>query len=146
MPLITRSALVAYRPQELFALVNDVESYPQYLPYCVEARVLARADDEVMARIAFSRLGITRGVTTRNRLAAPHRLDIELVEGPFAKLAGSWHFQPLGDVGSKVVFEVDYEVDTQVAQLVAGMAIGEAAGLAVDAFQKRAAQLYGKRV
>lgn len=146
MPQLTRTALVAWSPAELFALVSDVEAYPQYLPYCVEATVLARGgDDEVTARIAFARAGLRQGVTTRNRRVAAHRLEMELVEGPFASLRGAWDFLPLGSAASKVVFTVDYDIDSQLAHLAAGTLVSEASALAIDAFQKRAAQLYGKR-
>lgn len=145
MPQLTRTALVAYTPAELFALVNDVEAYPQYLPYCVEATVLERAGDDVVARIAFARAGLRQGVTTRNRVTGQHRLEMMLVEGPFALLRGAWEFQPLGGAASKVVFSIEYEIDSQLAHLAAGPLVNEASSVAIDAFQKRAAQLYGKR-
>lgn len=142
---VTRSALVAYSPQELFALVNDVEAYPEYLPFCVEARVLERVGDQLTARIAFARAGLRHGVTTRNRLAAPHRVEMELVDGPFQHLRGAWEFRPLGDSASKVVFNIEYELASGLVQLVAGIAAGEAAAMAMQAFEQRAAQLYGRR-
>lgn len=146
MPRLTRTALVAYAPGELLALVSDVEAYPQYLPYCVEARVLAREDDGgVTAHIAFARAGLRHGVTTRNRLVATHRLEMELVDGPFELLRGAWEFQPLGAAASKVVFSIDYEINSRLAHLAAGALVNEASTLAVDAFQKRAAQLYGRK-
>lgn len=146
MPQLTRTALVAFAPGELLALVGDVEAYPQYLPYCVEARVLERHDDGALtARIAFARAGLRHGVTTRNRLVAPHRLEMELVEGPFRLLRGAWEFRALGDAASKVVFTIDYEIDSQLAHLAAGALVSEASAMAVDAFQKRAAQLYGRK-
>lgn len=145
MPAVTRTALVAYTPAELFALVNDVEAYPRYLPNCVEAVVLERAENEVTARIAFAKAGLRQAVTTRNRLSEPHALEMELVEGPFSSLRGRWQFQPLGESASKVVFSIEYELDSRLVHLVAGVLVDEAAGIAVDAFQRRAAQLYGKR-
>lgn len=145
MAELVRTALVAYSPDELLALVEDVEAYPQYLPWCVEARVLERAGDSVKARIAFSRAGLTQGVTTRNRRAGQHRLEMELVDGPFLRLCGAWEFRPLGLQASKVVFTIDYEIDSSLAHLAANALVSEAAAIAVDAFQKRAAQLYGKR-
>lgn len=146
MPAITRTALVAYSPAELFALVSDVASYADYLPHCVESVVLERSADEVTARIAFARAGIRQALTTRNRHVAPHAVEMELVDGPFAHLRGRWQFQPLGDRASKVVFSVEYEMDSRLVHLVAGVLVDEAAGIAVDAFQRRAAQLYGRRV
>lgn len=145
MPQVTRTALVQYSPGELFTLVNDVESYPQYLPFCVEARVLSRLDDEVTAHIAFARAGLRHGVTTRNRLQAPHRLEMELVDGPFELLRGAWEFRPLGAAASKVSFSLEYELASGLLQAVAGLAANDAAAMAMDAFHRRAVQLYGKR-
>lgn len=145
MAQLVRTALVAYAPAELLALVEDVEAYPQYLPWCVEAKVLARADGVVTARIGFARAGLSQGVTTRNRRVGEHRLEMQLVDGPFTKLQGAWEFRPLGSQASKVMFTIDYELDSALAHLAANALVNEASVIAVDAFQKRAAQLYGKR-
>jgi ribosome-associated toxin RatA of RatAB toxin-antitoxin module len=142
---LVRTALVAYSPRELLALIEDVEAYPQYLPWCVEAKVLQRSGDAVTARIAFARAGVMQGVTTSNRRVGDHRLEMVLVEGPFSRLQGAWDFKPLGVQASKVVFTIDYDIDSSLAHLAAGALVNEAAAVAVDAFQKRAAQLYGKR-
>lgn len=150
MPTVTRTALVAYSPAELFALVNDVEAYPQFLPHCTGTQVLERATDTLVARMTFARAGLSQSVTTRNRLLLPRpqqvaRIDMELVEGPFARLLGSWEFRPLGDAASKVLFSIDFDIDSQLAHLAAGPLVGQAALVAMDAFQQRAAALYGRR-
>ncbi len=145
MPTVSRTALVAYSPAELFALVSDVEAYPQYLPFCVEARVLQRDESSVTAHMAFARAGVRQGVTTRNRHVAPYRLEMELIDGPFEVLRGAWDFQPLGAAASKVVFTIEFEIASRLAHLAVNALVNEAAALAIDAFQKRAARLYGKR-
>lgn len=145
MPTVSRTALVAYSPAELFALVSDVEAYPQYLPFCVEARVLQRDENSVTAHMAFARAGVRQGVTTRNRHVAPYRLEMELIDGPFEVLRGAWDFQPLGASASKVVFTIEFEIASRLAHLAVNALVNEAAALAIDAFQKRAARLYGKR-
>lgn len=145
MPVVTRTALVAYTPAELFALVSDVAAYPQFLPFCVDARVLAQEADSLLASMEFARAGIRQGVTTRNRLLPPHRLEMDLVAGPFAELAGAWEFQPLGAAASKVIFTIRFDIDSALAHFAAGPFIDQAAALALDAFGKRAVALYGKR-
>jgi ribosome-associated toxin RatA of RatAB toxin-antitoxin module len=145
MTQLVRTALVAYSASELLAMVEDVEAYPQYLPWCVDARVLQRDDEFVTAHIAFSRAGIRQGVTTRNRRVSTQRLEMELVEGPFAELRGAWDFRALAPQASKVTFTIDYEIDSSLAHLAATALVNESALIAIDAFQKRAAQLYGKR-
>lgn len=145
MPVVTRTALVAYTPDELFALVSDVAAYPEFLPYCVEARVLAQEPDSLLASMAFARAGIRQGVTTRNRLQPPHRLEMDLVEGPFAQLCGAWEFQPLGATASKVIFTIQFDIDSALAHFAAGPLIDQAATMALTAFQNRAITLYGRR-
>lgn len=150
MPTVTRTALVTWSPAELYALVNDVEAYPQFLPHCVEAQVLARSDAEVTARLGFARAGLRQAVVTRNRLQPPAgmqpaRIDMALIEGPFAQLAGSWEFRPLGPTASKVVFSIQFDIESSLLYLAAGPFVNEAALLAMDAFQQRATALYGKR-
>lgn len=145
MAQLVRTALVAYAAPELMALVEDVEAYPQFLPWCVDARVLRRDGEFITAHIAFARAGLRQGVTTRNRRVAAQRLEMELVEGPFAQLRGAWEFRALAPQASKVTFTIDYEIDSSLAHLAATALVNEAAIIAVDAFQKRAAQLFGKR-
>lgn len=97
------------------------------------------------ARIAFTRMGLSQSLVTRNLLQPDSRIDIEFVSGPFEKLRGQWEFQALSEAACKVVFTVDFQVQAKFLQFVAQNAINQAAGQAVDAFQRRAVQVYGKR-
>lgn len=145
MTAVTRSALLPYSAQELFALVNDVARYREFLPFCIASELVAQSEGEVVGRIAFSRLGMSHALTTRNRLFHPDRIELEFVDGPFERLKGSWEFQALGESACKVSFSIDFQVQASYLQFVANTAINQAATTAVDAFHKRAVQLYGKR-
>lgn len=145
MTAVSRSALLPYSAAEVFQLVNDVARYRDFLPFCIASEVLEQSETEMMARIAFTRMGLSQSLVTRNRLQPASRIDIEFVSGPFDKLRGQWEFQVLSEAACKVVFTVDFQVQAKFLQFVAQNAINQAAGQAVDAFQRRAVQVYGKR-
>lgn len=145
MTAVTRSALLPYSAEEVFALVSDVASYREFLPFCIASEVLERNDTEMQGRIAFTRMGLSQSLVTRNRLHPYSRIDIEFVSGPFESLRGTWEFQALQAQACKVSFSVDFQVQAKFLQFVAASAINQAAGQAVEAFQRRAVQVYGKR-
>ena len=145
MESIDRSALVHYSPGEMFALVSDVDAYPQFLPWCSEAEVLAVEDDEVTARIDFAVSGVSKSFTTRNHHTPDRRIDMRLVEGPFSDLRGYWKFDPLGDAGCRISLSLKYDFSSRIVKMVVGPVFGQIANTLVDAFQQRAAQVYGER-
>ena len=145
MESIDRSALVPYSPGEMFALVSDVDAYPQFLPWCSEAEVLAVEDDEVTARIDFAVSGVSKSFTTRNHHTPDRRIDMRLVEGPFSDLRGYWKFDPLGDAGCRISLSLKYDFSSRIVKMVVGPVFGQIANTLVDAFQQRAAQVYGER-
>lgn len=134
-----------YLPQEIFALVSDVDAYPQFLPWCSEARVLSREGDDVTARIAFAVSGVSKSFTTRNHHTPDRRIEISLIEGPFSDLQGHWKFDPLGDAGCKITLSLKYDFSSRMVRMVVGPVFGQIASTLVDAFQQRAADVYGKR-
>ena len=145
MTAITRSALLPYSAAEMFALVNDVARYREFLPFCIASDLVSAEGNEVVGKIAFARLGLSHALVTRNQLTPPNRIELGFVEGPFERLKGLWEFQALGELACKVSFSVDFQVQASYLQFAANTAITQAASTAVDAFHKRAIQLYGKR-
>ena len=144
MPRIQRSAVVPYSPEQMFDLVNDVESYPDFLPWCRSARVLARGDDEVRARIEMAKGALHRSFTTRNALEPHRRIRIRLVDGPFRRLAGDWHFDPEAQGGCRVHLDLEYEFAGRMLSAVIGPIFNQIAATMVDAFVRRARALYGR--
>jgi ribosome-associated toxin RatA of RatAB toxin-antitoxin module len=142
---VDRSALVPYTPGEMFALVSDIESYPQFLPWCQGTRILSRDIDEVRASIEFAVGGVTRSFTTRNRYQTNKMIEMHLVDGPFSQLDGFWRFDPLGKEGSKIALFLEYGFSSRVLGLVVGPIFGQIANTLVDSFQQRAVQIYGAR-
>ena len=145
MESVDRSALVPYTPGEMFALVSDIESYPQFLPWCQGTRILSRDIDEVRASIEFAVGGMTRSFTTRNRYQTNKMIEMHLVDGPFSQLDGFWRFDPLGKEGSKIALFLEYGFSSRVLGLVVGPIFGQIANTLVDSFQQRAVRIYGAR-
>ena len=108
MSVIERSALVSYSAQQMFALVNDIEAYPQFMAGCSAAKILRRGDDWLEAQLEINRGGVKQSFTTRNTLVEPVSMSMELLEGPFSKFSGLWEFQILSDSACKVVFTLDF--------------------------------------
>ena len=145
MEIIDRSALLPYSTDEMFALVSDINAYPQFLPWCNDAQILSQEDDELSARIAFSVKGVSKSFTTRNRLQPGAEITMKLVEGPFSRLEGRWRFEPLGEAGSKISLFLEYDFSSKMVSFAVGPVFNKIANTLVDAFQKRAVEVYGKR-
>ncbi len=145
MTTISKSALVPYSPAEMFALVGDIEAYPEFLPWCSAASVHERGADEVRATIELSKGGVNKAFTTCNRIQRDKMIEMRLVEGPFRHLEGFWRFTPLGDDGCKVSLDMEFEFASRMLDLVVGPVFSQVANSLVDSFQKRAVDVYGKR-
>lgn len=145
MNRVDRSALLPYTTTEMFELVSDITAYPQFLPWCSEAQILSQEGEELTARIGFSVSGVSKSFTTRNRLRPGKEIGMQLVAGPFSKLHGRWRFDPLGDVGSKISLFLEYDFSSKMVALAVGPVFNKIANTLVDAFQKRAVEVYGKR-
>lgn len=145
MTTIAKSVLVPYTPAEMFALVDDIERYPEFLPWCTAARVLSRNGDEVRATLALSKSGVEKSFTTCNRNQKNKMIEVSLVEGPFRHLRGFWRFDALGEAGCKVSLDMEFEFSSRVLGMVVGPVFTQVAGSLVNSFQTRAVQVYGKR-
>ena len=145
MDTIDRSALVPYTQDEMFALVVDVDSYPEFLPWCSGAETLSRLDDDVEARIDFMVSGVKKSFTTRNRYIDHKVIEMHLLDGPFSELKGRWEFAPLGAAGCKISLHMNYDFSSRMVRLVTAPVFGQIANSLVDAFQQRAAAVYGER-
>jgi len=129
----------------MFNLVADIERYPIFLPWCRSATVHARTPSEVTASLEIARGPFRKSFTTRNRMADPARIDIELVDGPFSRLDGYWSFEGIAARRCKVGFEVQFEISNRVVARVLAPLFEEIARTMVDAFSRRAHQVYGSR-
>lgn len=143
MPQIERSALVFYSCQQMYQLVNDVPSYPQFLPGCVAATVLSANDMQQTARLEISKAGIKQSFTTQNILQPFDRIGMQLVDGPFKFLRGGWQFVPLNEQACKVVLTLEFEFSSKLIEFAFGKIFNELTASMVQAFTNRAKQVYG---
>jgi len=145
MRKVSRSALVPYSAADMYRLVEDVESYPDFLPWCSDVEVHYREGNVVEATLELQRAGLTRRFRTRNAMQPVTSMQLSLVGGPFRHLAGGWKFTPLDDQGSKVSLELEFEFESRALDLLIGAFFEETCNSLVDAFTSRAAEIYGDR-
>ncbi len=142
MRVVERSAIVPYTAAQMFALVNDVARYPEFLPWCAAARVQQSGSDELVASLKIERGVMRTEFTTRNRLQQDSEIMMNLVDGPFRNLSGQWRFSPIGDRGSRVSFRVEFEFSNPLTAAAFNAVFESLCGTIVDAFVARARQTY----
>lgn len=143
MHLVQRSALVNYSAQQMFGLVNDIETYPQFMDGCIGAEVLRRDERVIEARLDLGKAGISQSFVTRNTLYPPERMTLELVDGPFSRFEGSWTFKPLNEHACKVSLQLSFELKNRLLGMAAGKLFEAVANRQVDSLCKRARVVYG---
>ena len=146
MKTVHKSVLIWYSPQEMYALVTNVSLYPQFLPWCDHASVVQEDSDGMTAEVGIAIAGVRQTFITRNVHTQPSRVDMVLVKGPFSKLDGQWNFHPLGDGSQracKVELLLNYGFDNATLGKLVGPVFDKIAASMVDAFVKRAQQVYG---
>lgn len=145
MATVNKSALVLYSAAEMYRLVEDIETYPKFLPWCRSARILSQDETEVRATIEMAKGGVHKSFTTCNRMARDRRIDIRLLEGPFEHLEGHWRFEPLRADASKVTLDMEFEFASTLLRLAVEPVFKQITNSLVDAFCQRAMEVYGKR-
>ena len=138
MPTVRKSVIVHRPAGQMFALVDGVEHYPEFLPWCAGSEVLERTDSVTRARIDIDYHGLTTGISTLNRKDAPREMTLEFVEGPFSEFKGYWRFAPLGEAGCRVEFALDYAFSSRALETLLGPVFGNIIETLVDRFVARA--------
>ena len=141
---IYKTAVIPYKIGDMFVLVNDITEYPKFLPWCKSVKILSRTDTEVLATIAMGSIAMERTFTTQNVIKLNEWIEMRLVEGPFSHLRGYWHFRALGETGSKISLSMEFEISNKLLRIALEPVFTKIANTLVDAFVKRADQLYGK--
>lgn len=144
MKKLERSALLPYSAVQMFALVNDIEAYPQFMRGCKSAAVLSRSERQVVARLELEQAGIRQTFTTRNELEPGRSMAMHLVDGPFKHFEGLWAFEPLDDNACKLTFRLEFQFANPLLSLAAGKIMSHLANEQVDAICIRAKKLYGE--
>lgn len=142
MPTHAESRIVQYTPEQLFDLVADVDRYPRFLPWCVASRVRSRSDTLLVADLTIGFGPFRESFTSRVTLDRPSRVTVKYENGPFRYLNNQWDFTPRGN-GTEVAFFVDFEFRSRILQAAIGVVFNEAVRRMVNAFLKRARDVYG---
>jgi ribosome-associated toxin RatA of RatAB toxin-antitoxin module len=135
---IRRSALIAPPAASTFDVIEAAEHYPEFLPWCTGATILARDESVVAARLAVDYHGLCFALTTRNPKRRPHWMAIRLEDGPFRRFEGEWNIRELGATACKIEFALHYEFDSTLVGKLADAVFGRIAGTMIDAFAERA--------
>lgn len=143
MTIIQRNALVSYTSRQMFELVNAIEDYPRFLPWCRSSQILRSTDQEIEASLEIAWSGMHKTFTTRNHLHPYERIEMGLVSGPFKHLEGRWSFIPLGEHGCKVHLDLEFEFAGHIFDKLFQPVFNHIANSLVDAFVKRALEVYG---
>lgn len=146
MKTVQKSVLIWYSPQEMFDLVIDVGHYSQFLPWCDEARVVESHEGGMTAEIGIAFAGLRQKFVTRNTHVPGREVHVKLVSGPFSNLDGHWHFTPVGESGERacrIDLELQYGFKNMALAALVGPVFDKIASTMVEAFVKRAEQVYG---
>jgi ribosome-associated toxin RatA of RatAB toxin-antitoxin module len=143
LPTVKRTARVAHTPEQMFDLVNDVESYPEFLHWCRKARIDLKQGNTIEATLEIGMLGFHQSFRTRNTLQRPERIELDLVSGPFRRLRGDWRFVAAEGGGTDIALTLTFEVTMSPFGLVFARVFEEVAASQMTAFIERAKQIYG---
>ena len=145
MAQVEKSVLIEHSAQQMFDLVDRVEDYPQFLPWCSRTELKFRDAHKTAATLHINYLSVKSHFTTENQKETPFLMNIRLVDGPFRRLEGVWRFRPLAENACKIEFQLAYEFSSRMFEKVIGPGFSNIANTFVDAFVKRAAQVYGAK-
>lgn len=144
MKRVARSAIVEHAAAAVYSIVEDIESYPEFLPWCRAAKVLERGPTRTVATLTVGVRGIRQSFTTENANCPGEGIDLRLLKGPFRKFAAAWRFIPLGKGAARIQFSMEYEFSSRVIGRALEPLFDNIADTMVTAFSRRADQLYGK--
>jgi coenzyme Q-binding protein COQ10 len=143
MPTHAEKRVLRYTPEQLFDMVADIRRYPEFLPWCVGARIVSRSETEVIADLTIGFKLFRETFRSQVTLERPHHVHVRYLTGPFRYLNNHWRFTPVNN-GTELDFFVDFEFRSRLLQAVIGTVFNEAVRLMVRAFERRAMQLYGR--
>lgn len=142
MTTIHHQAELPYSAEQMYALVDDVARYPEFLPWCQASRILEDSPTCMVARLTIAKAGWQQAFTTRNHKTFGARIEMQLVDGPFKELQGIWQFERLAQGGCRVDFWLSFEFASKLLQWTVGSVFSQIAHSLVDAFKQRADEIY----
>ena len=145
MTEISKTTIVPYTSDEMYVLVNDIESYPIFLPWCTEAKILSQQEENLTASLSMALGKIKQSFTTENTMQDGSRIDIQLIEGPFKHLSGYWRFIQEDDQSCHVHLHMHFEFKNKIIKHTIGKEFYKVMDTLVESFVQRAQQIYGSR-
>ena len=142
MSTISRSALVPYSAEQMYALVNNIEDYPNFVPWCSRSTEQQLSATEKQASLYFSRGAIKTSFTTKNTLTPSQKIQLELVDGPFSQLRGYWQFADIDDNGSRVQLDLEFELSNRMLKIALESFFSQICDRLVNSFVQRANEVY----
>jgi ribosome-associated toxin RatA of RatAB toxin-antitoxin module len=141
---VKKTANVPYTAEQMYALVNDIESYPEFLTWCTDAKVYNRKDDSLTATVSLATGKIKQTFTTENMMQAGRRIDVKLISGPFNYLNGYWKFQNTADNYCHIELKMEFEFKNKVLKFALNAVFNKFMNSLVGSFSKRARKVYGQ--
>jgi ribosome-associated toxin RatA of RatAB toxin-antitoxin module len=141
---VERSLLLPYSPGQMYALVNDVARYPEFLPGCTAARIVTLEPAQMIAAIEIRKGPLHLALTTRNRFDPERAIDMELIEGSFRSLRGSWRFEDIGGKGVRATLRLEFDFAVRTAHLLLEPVFDRVCQSITGAFARRANAIYGR--
>ena len=142
MKEIAKTALVFHSAEQMFSLVDDVRSYPEFLPWCEGVDVLEDTESVMVAQLKLAKGRLRHSFTTRNDKVKPTHLTLSLVEGPFKHFHGEWRFTPKGDGACEVSLVLSFDMGNKLTAMALDLVFTQVANTMVDAFCDRADEVY----
>lgn len=143
MSKIDRQAIISYSCEQMYSLVNDVASYPEFLPWCAAAKVMSQSDIEMLGELTIRKGKLEKTFSTRNELNLNESITMNLENGPFKHMQGVWQFKALSEDACKVSFSLDFVFNNKLLALTLGPIFAKIADTMIDLFQQRAQKIYG---
>lgn len=145
MGVIHKTTVVPYKAEQMYTLVNDIEAYPVFVPWCNSAVLHEQEGERLVATLAMGIGKVKQKVTTENKMQPGRRIDVSLVEGPFKYLRGHWSFDDIEDAQCRVSMHLDFEFKNKMLKLTLNKAYEQINAALIDVFTRRAHEIYGTR-
>lgn len=142
MKNIHKTAVLPYSAEQVYNLVSDISAYPEFLPWCVSAKLESEENSMVTASVTVGHVGLQKTFMTKNKMLPYQKIDIHLVEGPFKSLLGAWSFEALSELKSRITLDLSYEFSAGWMSVAFSSMVSQAARSLMTAFIKRAKALY----
>ena len=143
MNIVQKSALVKFSAKAMFNIVDNIEAYPEFLPWCTGSRIISRQPEMVEAELMISKGGFKKTFSTRNLIDKNGTIKLSLLDGPFSSLEGTWVFMPLREDASKISLDLEFEMKSKFASLAFGAVFNQICNTMVSSFTQRAKMIYG---